>query len=576
MTTAELLSFARGERPADAVFRGGRLLNVLSGEIHPADVAVAGGVVIGWGDYDGREVVDVSGCVLTPGLLDAHVHVESSLLSVGEFARAVAPHGTTGAFVDPHEVANVCGMAGVDYVLAAAQAVPIDVYVNVPSCVPASPYDDPGAVLGPAEVAELLGRDGVIGLAEMMNFPATIGGDEEVLAKLAAAAGRPRDGHAPGISGRQVMAYQLAGPESDHECTAADEALQRLRAGAWIFLREGSASRNLDALWPVVNDHNSRRLCLCCDDIHSEELLAEGHIDRILRRLLAKGVDPVRAVQMATINTAERFGVDGQVGAIAPGRRADIVVVEDLNSFRVREVWKDGRRIAAGGRALFEPPAVDDTALRHRMAVAPFMSEALSPACTGGPVRVIEVYPDLILTGAFEAVPKVENGRAVADVTRDILLAAAIERHVGSGLLSAGLVRGFGLQRGALASTVGHDSHNITVVGVTVTAMRRAVDAVVAAGGGWAVATDEAVLATLPLPLAGLMSDQPVEDVAAGCRAIHEAAAQLGTKLPDPFMTLSFVSLSVIPALRLTPRGLVDVNRFELVDLHVQPAGAGE
>lgn len=571
MTIPQRLAVARGEQPADTLFRGGRLVNTISGEILEVDLAVADGIVIGWGDYHAREVIDCAGAYLVPGLLDAHVHIESSLLGVGEFARAVAARGTTGAFVDPHEVANVCGVAGVEYVLAAARGVPVDLYVNVPSCVPASPYDDPGAVLDSAAVAELLGRDGVLGLAEMMNFPGTIAGDPECLAKLSAAAGRPRDGHAPGISGRQIMAYHLAGPESDHECTRADEALERLRAGAYVFLREGSATKNLAALLPILTPANSRRLCFCCDDIHSEDLLAGGHLDRIVRLAVAAGVEPVTAVQMATLNTAERFGLAGRIGSLTPGRQADLLLVDDLHTFRVRETWKDGVRIAADGEALFDPPAVDNSALRDSVAVAPFMTGEFAPRWPGGEARLIRVFGELILTAGETCRPTVVDGRLAADPERDILLAAAIERHRASGAMGVGLVTGFGLQRGALASSVGHDSHNLTVVGVTPVAMRRAVDAVVAAGGGLAVATDEAVTACLPLPLAGLMSDRPVGEVAAGCRTLHQAAQALGTPLGDPFMTLSFVSLSVIPSLRLTPRGLVDVDRFELVPLAVEP-----
>lgn len=571
MTLPQRLAVARGEQPADTLFRGGRLVNTISGEILEVDLAVADGIVIGWGDYDAREVIDCAGAYLVPGLLDAHVHIESSLLGVGEFARAVAARGTTGAFVDPHEVANVCGVAGVEYVLEAARRVPVDLYVNIPSCVPASPYDDPGAVLDSAAVAELLSRDGVLGLAEMMNFPGTIAGDPECLAKLAAAAGRPRDGHAPGIAGRQIMAYHLAGPESDHECTRADEALERLRAGAYVFLREGSATRNLAALLPILTPANARRLCFCCDDIQSEDLLADGHLDRIVRLAVAAGVEPVTAVQMATLNTAERFGLAGRIGSLTPGRQADLLIVDDLREFRVRETWKDGERIAADGEALFEAPAVDDMALRNTVAVAPFMTEAFAPRWPGGEARLIRVYGELILTAGETCRPKVIDGCLAADPERDILLAAAIERHRASGAIGVGLVTGFGLRRGALASSVGHDSHNLTVVGVTPVAMRRAVDAVVAAGGGLAVATDEAVTACLRLPLAGLMSDRPVREVAAGCRALHQAARELGTPLGDPFMTLSFVSLSVIPSLRLTPRGLVDVDRFELVPLAAEP-----
>jgi len=567
MTKSALLAVARGDVPADLVLRNARLVNVLSGEIHDANLAIADGKVIGWGDYEGRETIDLAGAYVAPGLLDAHVHIESSLLGVGEFAKAVAARGTTGAFVDPHEVANVCGVAGVEWVIEAARGVPLDIWVNVPSCVPASPFDDPGAVLDSAAVADLLTRDGVLGLAEMMNYPGTVAGDPEILAKIAAAGARPVDGHAPGLRGKGAMAYALAGPESDHECTGPEEALDRLRSGCYLFLREGSATRNLTALLPVLNEHNSRRLCLCCDDIQSGEMLAEGHVDRIVREVIAAGIDPVRAIQMATINTAERFRVDDRVGALAPGRLADFVILDDLTKFEVRETWKAGVKIAAGGEPLFEPALVDDTALRNSVAVPPFATEAFAPRWDGGTARVIEVYPSLILTGAKTAEPKVVDGCLAGDVERDLLLGACLERHHASGAMGVGLVTGFGLKRGALASTVGHDSHNITVVGVTPTAMRRAVDAVVAAGGGLAAADDDGVLALLPLPLAGLMSDRPIRDVAAQAKALGEAARALGTPLPDPFMTLSFVSLSVIPSLRLTPRGLFDVDAFAPVEL---------
>ena len=569
MDKAALLAVARGDEPADLVLRNARLVNVLSGEIHDANMALADGRVIGWGDYQGREIIDLQGAYVAPGLLDAHVHIESSLLGVNEFARAVAARGTTGAFVDPHEVANVCGVAGVEWVLNAARGVPVDLWVNVPSCVPASPFDDPGAILDSAAVADLLQRDGVLGLAEMMNYPGTVAGDPEILAKLAAAGSRPVDGHAPGLRGLGAMAYALAGPESDHECTGPEEALDRLRSGCYLFLREGSATRNLAALLPVLNQYNSRRLCLCCDDIQSGELLADGHIDRIVREVIAAGVDPIRAIQMATINTAERFRVDDRVGALAPGRLADFIVLDDLNAFEVRQTWKAGVKIAEGGEALFEGAAVDDQALRSSVRVAPFKARDFTPLWDGGAARVIEVYPTLILTGATVAEPLVSGGRLMADPSRDLLLAACLERHRATGKMGVGLVTGFGLQRGALASTVGHDSHNITVVGASELAMERAVRAVVEAGGGLAAADDERVLACLPLPLAGLMSDQPIRQVAGQAKALHKAAEWLGTALPDPFMTLSFVSLSVIPSLRLTPRGLFDVDAFAPVALQV-------
>ncbi|MBI5835088.1 MAG: adenine deaminase, partial [Armatimonadetes bacterium] len=431
MPQSERLAVARGDQPADLVLRGGRVVNVYSGEIHEADIAIADGIIVGLGDYRGQTEEDLRGAYVLPGLLDAHVHIESSLLAPAEFAHCVAPHGTTGAFVDPHEVANVRGAAGVEWMLSAARDLPVRLYVNVPSCVPASPLDESGAVLDAAAVTRLLGLDGVVGLAEMMNYPGVVFGDDEVLAKLAAAAGRPIDGHAPFLGGQQLCAYLLGGPDSDHECTNPAEALEKLRLGCYLLMREGSATRNLAALLPALNDDNARRVCLCCDDIAAEDLLGSGHIDRIVREVIAAGVAPLRAVQMATLNTAERFGLSRQIGAIAPGRRADLVVVDDLTTFIPRRVWSAGQLIAADGQALFEPPARDDSALRdsvHLAALSPATFELTAP---GGPVKVIGVHPALLLTTAQSAEPTVRDGLIEADRGRDLLLAACLERHHG-------------------------------------------------------------------------------------------------------------------------------------------------
>ncbi|HIE52174.1 MAG TPA: adenine deaminase, partial [Armatimonadetes bacterium] len=406
----------------------------------------------------------------------------------------------------------------------------------------------------------------VLGLAEMMNFPGAIGGDPEVLAKLEAAAGRPKDGHAPLVSGKELQAYLVAGPDSDHEATQLAEAQEKVRAGMYLFLREGSASHNLAALLPAVTPHNARRFCFACDDLQPADLLHAGHLDRILRKAVRLDLDPILAVQMATLNVAERFGLR-RYGAIAPGYWADFALVENLNDFLVRQVYKRGQLVAENGEPRFEAPPPNNAHLRRTFHVAGLTLESFRLPWKGGNCRAIEVLPRQILTREVIVQPRTEGGYVVSDPTRDLLKAAVIERHRGTGLVGVGLVRGFGLKRGALASSVGHDSHNLTVVGVTDEDLWAAAQAVIEMNGGWAVVTWGEVVACLPLPIAGLMSDQPVGVVARQVGQLQEAAWTLGCTLPEPFMTLSFLSLAVIPELRLTPRGLVDVQKFALVEV---------
>lgn len=560
---ASLLAMARGEKPVPLVLTGGRVVNTLSGEIEATDLAVdcESGMVVGLGDYPAERVVDVQGAYLLPGLMDGHLHLESSLLDVGEFARAAVPHGTTAAFVDPHELVNVVGPAGWQYLLEASRELPLEVFVMVPSCVPASPFEDPGGTMTPTEIREALQHERVLGLAEMMNFPGTVSGDPEVLEKLLASAGKPIDGHAPGLSGRELNAYLLAGPESDHEVTQAEEAREKVRRGMWVFIREGSASQDLAALLPAVTPANARRFGFASDDLHPHQLLAEGHLDRILRKALGLGCDPITAVQMATLNVAERFRLS-RYGALAPGWWADFLVVPDLSEMQVAQVYKRGKLVAQEGVALFEVPPVDQSPLRHTVHLPELSVESFALPAPTGPIQALEVQPTHLLTRSITVKPKVEAGYVVSDPSRDLLKGAAIERHRGTGQMAVGLIRGFGLQRGALASSVGHDAHNLTVVGVADADLLTAVRAVAETGGGLAVAANGQVIARLPLPLAGLMSDRPAAEVAAGLERVQQAAQQLGCVLPNPLMTLSFISLSVIPELRLTPRGLVDVVRF--------------
>jgi len=563
----KLVEVARGDAPADLVLENARLVNVRSGEIHDANVAVYGGRIAGFGVYEARETIDLKGAYLCPGLIDAHVHIESSMVSVPEFARAVVPRGTTAVVTDPHEIANVLGVAGIRYMLDSAEGLPLRVYVMASSCVPATHMETAGAMLEAADLEPLFAHPRVIGLAEVMNFPGVFLGIPEVLAKIEAAGDRPVDGHAPGLSGKPLDAYAAAGVGSDHECTELDEAREKLRRGMHIFIREGTAARNLEALLPLVTPANAANCSFCTDDRHPEDLLEEGHIDALLRMAIARGLDPITAVQMATINTANYFGLRG-LGMLAPGYRADMVVVEELNDFRARLVFSGGRVVAENGGytgARPAPPAPPGGGLRVK-----WEAVDLAVPVTGEPsARVIVAIPGQIVTGQSVERLKIENGRAVADPDRDLLKIAVIERHRATGNVGIGFVRGFGLQRGAIASTVAHDNHNIVVVGADDADMMTAARAVADTDGGQAVVADGRVLESVPLPIAGLMSDLPLEQVRDRVEAMGAAARKLGGTLPDPLMTMSFLALAVIPELKITDRGLVDVGEFKLVPLMV-------
>src|SRR6185295_6173188 len=542
------------------------LVNVLSGEVYATEIAISGGLIAGLGrGYEAEEEIDLEGRFVAPGFLDAHVHIESSMVPPAEFARAVVPRGVTTVVTDPHEIANVLGLAGIRFMLEQSEGAPLDVLVNAPSCVPATHLETSGARLEAGELATLLAHPRVLGLAEVMNYPGVIAGDEEVLAKLRAFRGRPIDGHCPGLSGHGLNAYAAAGIGNDHECTAVEEALGKLRAGLTIFLREATNARNLRALLPLVSPLTERRLCLCTDDRHPADLLEEGSIDHLIRIAIAGGVDPVVAIRMATLNTAEHYGLRDR-GAIAPGRRADLVVFRDLAAPRAEMVFRGGKLIASHGRLLDE-----ETGRPHRAAptLPPTVhvdSHRLDFAirAAGGSIRVIGAIPDQLTTESLVMEAALRDGQAVADPDRDLLKMAVVERHRNTGRMGLGFVRGLGLKRGAIAGTVAHDHHNLVVIGADDASMRTAALAVAKAGGGLAAAEGESVLSLLPLPLGGLMSDRPIEEVRDDMRTLLAAAHGLGTALHDPFMAMSFLALEVIPSLKLTDMGLVDVERFEI------------
>ena len=568
------IAAAHGDEPADLVLRGGRLVNVFSGEIETADIAIADGIIVGIGSgYEGKQTIDVADYWLAPGLIDGHMHVESTQVTVPEFARAVVPRGTTAAIFDPHEIANVHGLDGIRYILESRRSVPMSIFVMASSCVPATHMETAGAALDADDLAPLFDEEGVIGLAEMMNFPGVIFRDPAVLAKirLAHTRGVPIDGHSPGVRGRDLNAYILAGIGSDHESTTPDEAAEKLRRGMYVLIREASSARNLEALLPIVTAANSRRCCWATDDRHPGDLLREGHVDHLVRKAISLGLDPITAIQMGTLNTAEWFGLDRRgYGALAPGFRADILVLDDLETFHVQRVFVGGQLVAEDGHVLVDVPHAPSTLPPSvRIDWDAFRGFDIPAPAGHQTARVIEVIEGQIVTGERFMPARIENGYALADPSRDMLKLAVVERHHGTGNVGIAFVTGFGLQRGALASSVAHDSHNIIVVGTNDADMLAAVRAIERMGGGQVAVADSNVLAALPLPIAGLMSDRPLEEVAAQDEAIHTAAHALGCRLHSPFMTLSFLALPVIPKLKLTDKGLVDVERFDFVEIWV-------
>jgi len=563
---------ARGDVVADLLLRGGRVVDVLAGEIYEADVAVFDGRVVGVGEgYSAARELDCRDRWIAPGLLDGHMHVESSLVTLPEFARAVVPRGTTAVVLDPHEIANVHGAEGIRYILDSRRGLPLRAFVMASSCVPATHMETAGAELGVEELSALLDEDGVIGLAEMMNFPGVVFGDPSVLAKLeeARSRGATIDGHSPGLSGRSLNAYAVGGPGSDHECTTLEEAREKLRRGFRIMIREASTARNLEALLPLVDERTERRCSFVTDDRHPSDLMTEGHIDHCVRKAIALGLDPILAWRLATINNAEWFGLDRiGLGALAPGYRADLLVLDDLETVAVARVFVGGEEVARGGELLVELPEAPST-LPPSVHLDPDYPADLRIPATGRRIRVIEVIPGQIVTGQGTAEATVHDGEAVADPSRDLCKIAVIERHGRRGSVGLGFVHGLGIGAGAIASSVGHDSHNLVVAGADDRSMARAIREVARLDGGLVVASGDEVLASLALPIAGLMSDLPLPEVRAALDRLHEAYRGLGGALDDPFMSLSFLALPVIPELKITDFGLVDVERFEVVPLWV-------
>jgi adenine deaminase len=559
------LSVARGERPAELLFKNAQVVNVFSGEIHTANVAVDDGRVIGLGDYEANEVVDLCGAYLAPSLIEGHFHVESAMLTIPELVRAVAPHGTGAMVIDPHEYANVLGMDGIRYVLESSKNLPIDFFIMLPSCIPATDLETAGARFTADDLALMIADDRIAGVAEMMNYPGVFLGLESELAKIRAGKGKVIDGHAPGLRGKNLNAYALAGVRSDHESTELEEAREKLRLGMHLLVREGSTERNLEHIIGLVTPQNSANCSFATDDKLPGDLVREGQIDHSIRKAIRLGVAPVTAIQMGTINTARYYRLKNH-GAIAPRYWADFIVVDDLEKFEVRQVYKKGKLIAENGNYL-EPRHRKIEQPRSTMNLSYHENDFVVPAKDARKIRIIEIVPDQIVTKSLVAPPKIDNGNIVADVDRDILKLVVVERHRATGNVGVGFVHGFGLTRGALGSTVAHDAHNVIVVGTNDRDMIAAIEALKEMRGGQVAIVDGKKIASLPLPIAGLVSDQLLEDVIGQLNQLNAAAKKLGSNLDAPFMTLSFLTLSPIPELKLTDQGLVDAVILKLTSL---------
>lgn len=568
MSIVDRLAAARGDVAADLVLRNGQLVNVISGEIYQTDIVIHDRHVVALGaGYSGRQEVDLAGMVVAPGLIDAHVHIESSLVTPPEFARAVLPHGVTTVVADPHEIANVLGLEGMRYMLERAKNVPLNMYVMASSCVPATDMETSGARLEAEDLAQLVDHPWVLGLAELMNYPAVALGDEGMLDKIALFKGRALDGHAPALTGPTLNAYAAAGVQSEHECTTVSEAREKLRLGLTIFIREGTTTRNLIPLLPLITAENHGAICFCTDDRMPADLMDEGSIDHMLRVAIAAGIDPIMAIRMGSYNTARHFGLKKH-GAVAPGKYADIVVVPDLGDFQPAQVYRGGRLVAQDGAMIGERRQTRRLDLRSTVNIGAAPLD-FSIKAEGERIRVIGTITDQVATEHLVEEAKIVDGLAVSDIERDILKFAMLERHRASGNIGLGFIKGFGLRRGAIAGTVAHDHHNLAVIGVDDESMLRAVAAIVAMGGGLAAVDGAAVLARLPLPVAGLLSELPIDAVRVQYDGLIEAARTLGNRMSDPFMVMSFMGLEVIPKLKLTDMGLVDVEQFKLLDLFV-------
>ncbi|MEJ0089027.1 MAG: adenine deaminase [Limisphaerales bacterium] len=561
------LSVARGEQRAELLFKNAQVVNVFSGEIHKANVAVEDGRIVGFGDYQAKKTINLKGAYLAPSLIDGHFHVESSMLTAPEFVRAVVPHGTGAVVIDPHEYANVLGLDGIRYVLESTKNLAVDFFIMLPSCVPATHLETAGARLTADDLKLMIHDERVAGIAELMNFPGVFLGFKSELAKIAAGKGKAIDGHAPGLRGKNLNAYALAGVRSDHESVEVEEAREKLRLGMHILLREGSTERNLEHLIPLVNAHNSQNCSFATDDKLAGDLVNEGHIDHCVRKSIRLGLPPITALQIATINTARHYRLHN-LGAIAPRYWADFIVFDDLKHFQVRQTYKKGILVAENGK-FFGKSAAKITLPRSTMNLRYVPKDFVVKSSGSKKIKVIEIIPEQIVTKELIISPKIENGEIVADTSRDILKMVVIERHRATGNVGVGFVRGFKLKSGAIASTVAHDAHNVIVAGTNDADILFAIEELERLQGGQVAVENGKVKAELPLPIAGLVTDQPLPKAMKLIDDLNAAAHALGCDLAAPFMTLSFLALSPIPSLKLTDQGLIDATILKKTGLFV-------
>ena len=565
MSLAKLISVARGDTPADLLFKNANIVNTFTGDIEKGNVAIYEDRIAGIGDYNlAKQIIDLKGNYLAPGLINGHTHIESSMLHPVQYAQAVITRGTTAVVTDLHEITNVAGLDGMRFVINWARRLPLDMFFMVPSCVPATHMETSGAEITDSDIKKALRWRNVIGLGEMMNFPGVINGLEQVLDKVLAAQGRVIDGHAPRVSGRQLNAYIAAGIHSDHESTSHKEAEEKLRRGMYLMIREGSSEKNLDELLPLVTDKTYKRCLFVVDDRSCSDLLREGDIDAVVRKAIQRGLEPVRAIQLATINSAEYFRLYDQ-GGIAPGYIANLITITNLQKLEINMVFHKGKMVAREGSPLMLPPAASAGELSNTMHIKPFGIESLKLISNDENFPVIEIVPGQIITRKKMVKVKTKHGVVVPDIEEDILKLVVVERHRATGNIGLGMVKGFGLKRGALASSIAHDSHNIVSVGTNDSDIFTAIKEIEKMHGGLVVCADGKILATLPLPIAGLLSPEPLKAVVDKFENIEKAAARLGNPPPAPFALLSFIALPVIPQLRLSDLGIVDVLSFKLI-----------
>jgi adenine deaminase len=554
------------KQKVDILLTGGKLVNVFSGEVYPENIAIRGGKIIGFGNYPAKKTINIGGKFICPGFIEGHIHIESTMVGLGEFARTVCVSGTTSVIADPHEIANVLGLDGIKYMLESAKYQPINLFLTLPSCVPSSLLETSGARLSAFDLYPYLNERWVVGLGEMMNFPGVLAADPEVLRKIKMGSAKHVDGHAPGLKGKDLDCYIASGIVSEHESTTVKEAKEKLRKGMYVMMREGSATRNLADLLPLCTAENMRRVLFVSDDRHPNDLI-KGHLNLVVRKAIKLGIKPVDAVRAVTLNAAECFGMKN-LGAIAPGYEADITVVDNLQDFNVKMVFYRGEIVAKNGIFAGRPKNLN-VPLRSSVNVRWLGKNDFEIPVKGKRINVIEIVPGQIITKKAVAAVKSANGQAVSDIKRDLLKLVVVERHQASGQIGKGFVHGFGLKSGAIASSVAHDSHNIIALGADDESIFTAVVEVIKMGGGLSAAKGGKILGKLPLPVAGLMSNRPLAEVSGSLEALTGICAGLGVKMKDPFMALSFLALPVIPELKLTDKGLVDVNKSRFINLFI-------